>query len=60
MASEQTHHQKGLFHLDRLSTKINPHDSQDRFEWLGVSVLNEFGRFVAPETVRAGKFDLMA
>ena len=38
------HHQKGLSHVQKVIAQIAPHDSQDRFERLGVSVLREFGR----------------
>lgn len=54
------YHQKGLSHVQKVIAQIAPHDSQDRFERLGVAVLREFGRFVAPDTVRAGKFDILA
>ena len=40
--------------------KIALHHSQDRFGRLAVRVLREFGCFVAPNTLQAGKFDIIA
>ncbi|MDX1581702.1 MAG: FAD-dependent oxidoreductase, partial [Alphaproteobacteria bacterium] len=37
-----------------------PHDSQDRFEGLGVTVIREAARFVGPTTVRAGETEISA
>ena len=34
--------------------KIAPHDSQDRFEGLGVTVIRAWGRFTSPKTLEAG------
>lgn len=39
---------------------IQPHDSQDRFESLGVTVIREKGRFTNPHEVQAGKTRIRA
>jgi pyruvate/2-oxoglutarate dehydrogenase complex dihydrolipoamide dehydrogenase (E3) component len=39
---------------------IEPHDSVERFEGLGVTVIQEFGRFISPTEVQAGDTVIMA
>lgn len=41
-------------HVRDTIAAIEPHDSQERFEGLGVQVIREFGRFLSPTEVRAG------
>lgn len=41
-------------HVADVIAQIAPHDSQERFEGLGVRVIRETGRFVSPRQVRAG------
>lgn len=41
-------------HVKSVVDAIAPHDSVERFEGLGVTVLQEFGRFIGPRTVQAG------
>ncbi|MDX1655489.1 MAG: FAD-dependent oxidoreductase, partial [Candidatus Competibacteraceae bacterium] len=41
-------------HIHEVIATIAPHDSQERFEGLGVRVLRESARFTAPREVRAG------
>jgi pyruvate/2-oxoglutarate dehydrogenase complex dihydrolipoamide dehydrogenase (E3) component len=41
-------------HVQRVIDGIAPHDSVERFEGLGVTVIREFGRFISPAEVRAG------
>ena len=41
-------------HVDSVIAAIAPHDSQARFEGLGVTVIREAARFEGPRTVRAG------
>ena len=41
-------------HVRATIEKIEPHDSQDRFEGLGVTVLRDWARFTSPRTVEAG------
>lgn len=41
-------------HVFDVIAQIEPHDSQERFEGLGVSVFREFGTFVDSKTVKAG------
>ncbi|MGP3698354.1 dihydrolipoyl dehydrogenase family protein [Rhodobacter sp. NSM] len=41
-------------HVARTIAAIAPHDSQERFEGLGVRVLRDWGRFVSPTELRVG------
>ncbi|MEM7074168.1 MAG: FAD-dependent oxidoreductase [Pseudomonadota bacterium] len=41
-------------HVDEVIATIAPHDSQARFEGLGVTVIREFGRFISGTEVEAG------
>jgi pyruvate/2-oxoglutarate dehydrogenase complex dihydrolipoamide dehydrogenase (E3) component len=41
-------------HVQRAIDTIAPHDSQDRFEGLGVTVIRDWGRFISPREVQAG------
>lgn len=41
-------------HISDTIKTIAPHDSQERFETLGVEVIRETGRFTGPDTVKAG------
>jgi pyruvate/2-oxoglutarate dehydrogenase complex dihydrolipoamide dehydrogenase (E3) component len=41
-------------HVVRVIAGIAPHDSQDRFEGLGVTVLRDWAQFTGPREVRAG------
>ncbi|MEL7491861.1 MAG: FAD-dependent oxidoreductase [Pseudomonadota bacterium] len=41
-------------HVHGVIASIAPHDSQERFEGLGVTVLREAGAFVGPREVKAG------
>ena len=45
---------KAMAHVQTAIERIAPHDSQERFEGLGVSVLRAFGRFLDAHTVEAG------
>lgn len=42
-------------HVHHAIATIEPHDSQERFEGLGVHVIREFGRFVSATEVQAGE-----
>ena len=42
-------------HVRDVIAAIEPHDSQERFEGLGVQVIREFGRFISPTEVQAGE-----
>jgi pyruvate/2-oxoglutarate dehydrogenase complex dihydrolipoamide dehydrogenase (E3) component len=44
----------------RVVERLAPHDSVERFEALGVTVLRTEGRFVDPSTVRADKAEIRA
>ncbi len=41
-------------HVAKVIKTIEPADSQERFEGLGVHVIREFGRFISPTQVQAG------
>jgi pyruvate/2-oxoglutarate dehydrogenase complex dihydrolipoamide dehydrogenase (E3) component len=47
-------------HVHSVIGAIAPHDSQERFEGLGVTVIRETGRFVDAETVEAGETRIKA
>ncbi len=42
-------------HVHDVIATIEPHDSQERFEGLGVNVIREFGTFISPTEVQAGE-----
>ena len=42
-----------MAHVREVIASIEPHDSQERFEGLGVKVIRAFGRFVSPTEVEA-------
>ena len=41
-------------HVAGVIATIEPHDSVERFEGLGVQVIREYGRFISPTEVQAG------
>lgn len=41
-------------HVRSVIAGIEPHDSVERFEGLGVNVITEFGEFISPTEVKAG------
>ncbi len=41
-------------HVSGVIKGIEPHDSVERFEGLGVQVISEYGRFISPTEVQAG------
>ncbi|MEL6370418.1 MAG: FAD-dependent oxidoreductase [Pseudomonadota bacterium] len=45
---------KVMDHVESVIAAIEPHDSQERFEGLGVTVIREHGRFTGPRTIAAG------
>ncbi|WP_417708770.1 dihydrolipoyl dehydrogenase family protein [Roseibium aggregatum] len=47
-------------HVRKVIAAIAPHDSQERFEGLGVTVLREAARFTGPDEVLAGAFRIKA
>lgn len=47
-------------HVKGTIAAIAPHDSQDRFEGLGVRVLRHHARFTGPKTVQAGPYTVTA
>ncbi len=42
-------------HVTGIIASIAPHDSQERFEGLGVTVLRDYARFTSPREVQAGQ-----
>jgi pyruvate/2-oxoglutarate dehydrogenase complex dihydrolipoamide dehydrogenase (E3) component len=47
-------------HVARVIAQIEPVDSQERFEGLGVKVIRAFGQFTGPNTVQAGDDSISA
>jgi pyruvate/2-oxoglutarate dehydrogenase complex dihydrolipoamide dehydrogenase (E3) component len=47
-------------HIRDVIAQIAPHDSQERFEGLGVDVIRASAEFTSPKTVRAGDRDITA
>ena len=47
-------------HVHGVIAAIAPHDSVERFEALGVTVIQEHGRFTGPRTVVAGEHEIEA
>ena len=47
-------------HVRATIAAIEPHDSQERFEGLGVRVIREFGKFVSPTEMQAGDHTIKA
>lgn len=41
-------------HVKKVIAGIEPHDSQERFEGLGATVLRDFARFISPTEVQSG------
>lgn len=41
-------------HVHDVIATIAPHDSEERFEGLGVQVIREYGKFISPTEVQAG------
>ncbi|MFN4099598.1 MAG: dihydrolipoyl dehydrogenase family protein [Pararhodobacter sp.] len=41
-------------HVARVIAAIEPHDSQERFEGLGVTVIRDWARFTSPDEIEAG------
>lgn len=52
--------QKVHTHVHKVIAAIAPHDSQERFEGLGVRVIRAEARFVSPHEVAAGEFRIQA
>ena len=53
-------HEKVREHVKGVIADIAPHDSQERFEELGVRVIREHGRFSGPRTIVVGDFEIFA
>lgn len=53
-------HAEALAHVKATIAAIAPHDSQERFEGLGVRVIRARGEFVGPGRVRAGACEVEA
>ena len=47
-------------HVAGIIAAIAPHDSQERFEGLGVTVLRDWARFISPREVEAGEIIVRA
>ena len=51
---------QAMTHVRDAIAAIEPHDSQERFEGLGVNVIRDYGRFLDPHTVEAGDHRIRA
>ncbi|WP_439633110.1 dihydrolipoyl dehydrogenase family protein [Glycocaulis sp.] len=49
-----------MAHVRKSIADIEPNDSQDRFEGLGVRVIREWARFTSPDTVESGSVTVKA
>ena len=47
-------------HVANVVATIEPHDSVERFESLGVQVIQEYGEFISPTQVKAGEATITA
>ncbi len=45
---------RAMTHVEEVIAGIAPHDSEERFEGLGVTVIRDWARFTGPTTVEAG------
>ena len=54
-AKAKVDYAKAKDHVASVIATIKPHDSVDRFEGLGVHVIQEFGEFISPTEVKAGE-----
>ena len=59
-AAPQVDYAAAKDHVADVIAQIAPHDSQERFERLGVTVIREYGRFVSPTEVQAGETTIAA
>ncbi|KPP86110.1 MAG: mercuric reductase [Rhodobacteraceae bacterium HLUCCO07] len=59
-AGIETTHAEALDHVRKVIATIEPHDSVERFEGLGVRVISQYGRFVSPTEVEAGEARITA
>ncbi|KZY30454.1 dihydrolipoamide dehydrogenase [Roseovarius sp. HI0049] len=50
----QVDYAAAMEHVAGAIATIEPHDSQERFERLGVTVIREYGEFISPREVKAG------
>lgn len=53
-AGTGTSHAEALDHVRKVIATIEPHDSVERFEGLGVRVISDYGHFVSPTEVEVG------
>ena len=56
----QVDYQAALSHVADIITTIESHDSQERFEALGVKVIREYGSFISHREVEAGSYRIKA
>lgn len=53
-AEPQVDYAAAMAHVTETIAAIAPHDSQERFEGLGVEVIRDWARFVSPDAVEVG------
>lgn len=51
---------KAMDHVRSVIADIEPHDSVERFESLGVQVIQAYGKFVSPDELEAGSYRIKA
>lgn len=59
-ATPRVDYAAAMDHVADVIAQIEPVDSQERFEGLGVRVIREFGTFVSPTKVQAGNYTITA
>jgi len=59
-AKEGRSYADAMAHVQNTIATIAPHDSQERFEGLGCTVIRDHARFTSPKTVEAGDTEITA
>ncbi|SIO29783.1 dihydrolipoyl dehydrogenase family protein [Vannielia litorea] len=59
-AVPQVDYARAKDHVAEVIAAIEPHDSQERFEGLGVQVIRDWGSFISPTELRAGEHTITA
>lgn len=59
-AAPQIDYAAAMAHVQSVKDAIAPHDSIERFEGLGIQVINDWAKFTDPKTVQAGEYTIQA
>ena len=59
-AKQGLNYSDAMAHVQKTIARIAPHDSQERFEGLGCTVIRAHARFTSPKTVSAGEYEVRA